>query len=415
MKKNYAKTKLVIIAVFVIIGLCLTVLSFDIPGTADKFLGFIGAMDKSTELGDQYKVVFTVDTSNGTENSEINKSIEIMHDIFLNYIPGYGDIKITRGRTAADEQIIAYVPQKSLNSNFFTVFGKKMKIVGKTANGSTVITNDNIEVAQYSQYNGHYGVYLKLDNAGTKALIQYDDALTFTIDDDSATGTNVNSLLFVYTDSISASASAASNATISLMAGKLPVDISVETTTITAQSGETTKTALIVATICIAVFYAIYMIIAHKLLGLVSLLIGAIYVILYTFVLQSTAISSMDLASYFAMIVAFILFALANDYQLDKMSKAYTKGVGVRDIEISVEHGYKQSLYPLMDIHLVTVIFALSVLIIGGRTFGSISFNIIIGSIISALLTMFINKFIIGLLAKAYSENNKVFNFKREA
>ena len=415
MKKKYAKIKLIIIAVMVVIGLCLTVFAFDIPGGSDRFLGFIGAMDTSAEIGESYKVTFTVDRSeDDVENSDINEGIEIIYGILTDYTSGYSDIRLVRSMSKGEEQIIAYVPNDTLTETFYDLFGEAKKLEGKTASGAVVIKNENIKAAQYTQdENGNYGVYIQFDSEGTAALIKYEEDITYTIDGESATGRVLNNMLFIYNDTIKASINEASKATISLVAGKLPFKVSVSTTTIDALVGINTKLYLKIATGIMLACYIAYMVLRHRFLGLVSLLSAGIYFVVYCFVVQSISITSLQLASFVAMIVAFIIFAIGIEYQLEKMENHFANG---KKIPVSIKYGYKDSLFTLMDLHVTAFIVALVVLILGSRIIKAVSINLICGIIISTLLTMVVNKYFVKLLCDIYPKDKdcEKFNFKRE-
>lgn len=413
MKKKYAKTKLIIVAVLLLIGLCLTVLTFDIPGTSDTFLGFIGAMDSSTELKDSYKAVFTVDESSETvENSTLNEGVEIINDILTNYISGYSDVKVTRSVSNGQEEIIAYIPNQVLGESFISTFEKKSTLEAKTKNGAVVITNKNIESVHYtSDAEGGYQLYISFDKDGTAKLIQYGSDLTYTIDSKEATGQVYNNMLLITTSDISSSANNASSMTIALMAGKLPFNVTTKVQTIDGLVGAKTTTWLIVITIVMAVCYVVYMILRHRLLGLVSLLSAGIFVVVDSFIIQSISISSLSLASYLAILLSFVIYALGIEYQIGKMEKHYAMG---KKLPISIKQGYKESLLPLMDLHITEFIAVMMMLIMGSRTLRAVSINMVVGVIISALITMLINKYFIKLLCDIYPNNAKKFNFNRE-
>lgn len=413
MKKKYARTKLIIIALFAIIGLCLTVFAINIPGTSDKFLSLIGAMDTSTELGQSYKVVFTVDRSEGNaENSDINEGVQQMYDIFTDYISNYNDVKITRATSKGEEQIVAYVPSNSLGESFFTIFGERKEFEGKSGE-AVVLTNKNIKTAQYlKDENGSYGIYIEFDKEGTSALIKYEDNLVYTLGGESATARIINNMLFINTSEISSSASAASSMVISLMAGKLPFSLTVSTnTTIDALAGGNVVTLLKITTGVMALAYVVYMIVTHRLLGLTTLLGAGIFVFVDCFILQSIPVASLQLASYMGIIISFIIYALANEYMLNKMKKQYAIG---KRLPVSIKQGYKDSLLTLMDLHITMFIIALSVLVLSSTIVKAVCMNLIVGIFISALLTMVVNKYFIKLLCDLYPTSNKKFNFTRE-
>jgi hypothetical protein len=413
MKKKYAKTKLVIIAVLMLIGLCFSIITFNVPGTSDKFLGFIGAIKSSTELEESYKVTLTIDRTSEVKNSDINDAVDVIYDILTKYVQGYSDVRVVRATSGTDEKIVAYVPNKSLNTTFFDLFGDSAEITGKTSNDVTVITNKNIETAQYTiDGSGNYGVYIKFDKEGTAALIKYGDTLSFTLDGESATPAISNNMLFIYNETISSSQNEASTMPVSLLVGKIGFPMTVETTTIDGMSGAKTSLYLMIATIIFAVGFIAYSIYRHRVLGLITILSTGIYVVAYSFILQSISIASVTLSSYLTMMLSFVIFMIGTEYQIEKMEDLVHTDEKVR-MPFAVKNGYKNSLMTLMDLHLVTFTVALTALIAGGRMIDAICINLIVGVAISALLTFVVNYYLIKLLCDIYPGQYKKFNFTK--
>ena len=404
MKKKFAKIKLVIITILVVIGLCLSIIKFGIPGTSTDFLGFIGAIKSSTELDDSYKVVMTIDRSEGeVENSDINEAVEVIYDILTNYVNGYSDVRVLRATHNTDEQIIAYVPNKSLSESFFELFESAKKIEGKTANGTTIITNKNIESVQYTtNSNKEYGVYIKFDNKGTGNLIKYGEDLTFTLDEKDGTYQIINNMLFINNSDISNSQSSASTMPISLLIGKIDFSLTVETETSKGLVGEKAGVVLIITTIVLAVGYIAYMVLRHKLNGLVLVLSGAMFVIVDTFVLQSITVASMQLSTYLAIIMSFVIYLLATEYQLNKIYQYNEK-----PYLYAIKTGYKDSIITLVDLHVGALIVYLCLMIMSGRMVRAIAINLIVGIVISAILTMLVNRYLLKLIGDATDKHSK--------
>ena len=417
-KNTHAKVKLIIITIIVALGICLSVIPFDIPTTSDKFLSFIGAMSTSAEVNNSssYKITFTIDKTDGeVENSKVKDGIKELYDILNDYMYEYNDIKIVRAYEEGEEKLIAYVATSTLTTNFFDLFSESKTFEAKKGS-EVVINNDNIESAQYTQYSGNYGVYISLDKKGTSALIKYEDTLTYNIGDSSVKGVVLNNALFLYsteTATDTSTASKASTMAVSLMMGKLPFKVSVKTTTIDALAGSNVATILKVVTAIVALLYVVYVLVSHKMLGLVNILSAGIFFVLDCFIIQSVPVASLQLTSYLAIIVSFILYVIANEYQISKMKEQAEHG---KKLEYCIKAGYKNSLLTLMDLHFITFIVSICTLIMGDMTTKAFSINMIIGIVISALLMFVVNKFLTNLMEKSFvaEKKNCKFNFPEE-
>jgi preprotein translocase subunit SecF len=127
------------------------------------------------------------------------------------------------------------------------------------------------------------------------------------------------------------------------------------------------------------------------------------------FVIQSITISSLQLASYLAIIISFAIFAIGTDYQLEQIKNHRGK-----QFAFALKMGYNDSIMTLVDLHLGAFIIYLCLMIMGGRMIRAISINLIVGVVVSAILTMLINRYLIKLLGDIFYGNKSKKLIKKE-
>lgn len=424
-KKKIGITNFVIITAIVVIGLILSCAKFTVPTTYYVYNGFLGAIETSTELDNNYLVVYNVESKEEDEevkNDDINNAVTEMYDIFMDYISSYSDVSISRNVNEDGQQIQAIVPVSQLGTDFFDLFGKPVKLEIKASEDSeaeSLVDNSDIDSVTYTSDGTNYGVYVTFDKKATQTLIQYSTStLYYYIDGESASGQFINNSVFVAKEGYTAQD--ASSAAIGMVAAKLPVTLAIyKNATVTPKAGENAKLLIGIALLLTIAAYAVYMGLKFKMVGVCSFLSFAIFGVMYAFFLQSLPWMSLSLAGFFAIVASIMIFAVSTATQFTKMNEDYNSRLNEkydvnRRLPVVVKSGFKKALLTVVDIHSVAFISGMMALLLGNTLVKSVALTLIVGVLISAFVTLLLNKIFVKWYLNINDSDVKKFGFVKE-
>lgn len=175
MTKKRARTKFIILGIFVILGILLSVCQFDIPFSYYTYNGFIRSISLGLDLSGGVSAVYdcSLNEESGTNSLDnaINSTIARLESIL--YSEGYSEATIAR---QGETKIRVEVPNISDTQELFNLIGKPASLyattdanfdvknpAGKYLSGSQI----NDVYVSYDSERSQYGVVLKFNNEGS--------------------------------------------------------------------------------------------------------------------------------------------------------------------------------------------------------------------------------------------------------
>ena len=185
----------------------------------------------------------------------------------------------------------------------------------------------------------------------------------------------------------------------------------VESAKITPILGSATKTLLIIASI--VSLAAIICILTYR-YGHFGLLAGLgilTFLVLDLFLIQSIPLIVLNMGSYFAFMLMFFLLIDEFIIIFEKIREEYALG---KKLPLSVKGGFKKAMWPILDMNIITCAFGIALSFFSVTIFRSIGFLLIVGTILSVLVSLLVMPMLCGWYVNINSTKVKYLNLKRD-
>lgn len=464
MTKKRCKIKLVIVAILTLIGLFLTFASFVIPTTNTTFKGFFNAINYGYDINGGALSVYEVndDRFSGDElgtrlQATVNKLNNSFNSIGLE-VTRQGDqirVQVSNGN-------LSYI--QSLYSNYkvdiLSSIGAEKGLTFSSSNSDYkadgFISGDYVESCSYGYYTNTWGITVNFTEEG-KTLFK---ELTQNIANGTAGGSagagggasggsagssgggsstpsGTPGSLYMFFDGelygsgfemesgVSSLTLTASNQQAAMVlamqinALAKPVNLkTVYSNTISSGLSSSVgaffgnaKNLLITAFAILLVASIVFMCVRYRMLGLLATLSLAIFVVVYSFLLQSIPLVLMDFNGVLGVLFTFGLLIAGFITVFEKIRSEYLLG---KKIPNSVNSGFKKCLIPTLEKYVFGILFSAVLYIVGTMGLKAFAVNVFVGLFVNYFIIFAILQGVCKLYLPVNSTKGSLYNLTRK-
>lgn len=418
-KKN-SIINFVAMVVITILGIVLSVCSFNVPFTSFTYNGFANSISLGLDLAGGISVVYDCSLSKDSNTQNLDTAIDATVTRLESVITAeYSEATIQR---QGGTKIRIEVPSVTDSNEIFNLIGEPQPLyMTLEENGEAQITGTDIEDVQVSyqknsEGNYEYGVSLKFTSEGADKFANLTESAA-----------NGSQKIYVYLGDISSdnlfqqltceskitggstfisgsfkSYDDAESYALQIMSGTFNVQLNlIESNVISATLGsEALKYAIIGG--------AIGMILIMVLLwwrygdfGLLASFALVMYVVLMLFFLQAIPFVQLTLPGIAGIILSIGMAVDGTVIIFERTREEYRSG---KKIPLSVKTGFKRAFWPIFDSNITTILTAIVLYILGTASIQGFAITLLIGIVLS----MFMNLVILRYLVKWYLPLNSV-------
>ena len=421
MKKKKAIRNYVLVSIFIVVMLVLTFISFPVPGTTYNFMG-LGNLHMGIELGGGVKNTYDLEIADWYEGNKIdayNKAVNRVQDL-LN--KKYADAKVYLN---GDDKITVEVPDTAINNNYLVGLLEMKSAEG--ADAEAKVTGDDIESVEYMLSGTTHGVYIKFTEEGkekfaalTKEVagsekqtmyIYMNKDYSNAFSQPTVTEENTLGYTFISGSTITNKASGIEYAN-KLESSRIGVNMSTELANVEIVStyGNSIKLVMTLVTIVLVIATLVVAYLKYKQIGLVSGL-SLLFALMVSVIVSAIFDLQITLGGWIGFIAGYMLNFALHMYYLNIIKNEYMKG---KKLTVAFTSGYKQALFNMLDILLVSLGSILLMLIVPSNIIRMFVFNILMTFAGTAFTSLFLNKVLLVNYTAFNFKNASKVNFKRE-
>ncbi len=442
MSKARSKTKLIIVAIFTIIGLLLTFVSFVVPTTNTTFKGFFNAINFGYDIGGGRLSVFEVaesDASSTNLDTELNETVRRLQANFASQgfnvtrqnqtvrieVSHYDDLKLTTilsqaGASFDLQNLIGGSDGLSFNdssSDFDAEGSISEKYVKSCKTLPSVVSDGRDNFPVLIEFTEEGQVLFKeltqkiTDNSGS--LYMHINGKVYNSSGFSLQGAVSNLTLY----STSQTSAQALMHQVNALAKPLRLSIIVDDV---VTAGLNTGTGNVFGNIqfmlcaaLIAVFVAsvICLLVRYRMLGVIATVAMLLFVSIYAFFLQSIPLILLDINGLMGVLLSFALLFFTIRTIFEGVREEYAVG---KRIPNSVSSAFRKSIINTLEKSIFLLLFAAVLFIVGTVAFQAFAAALFVGLIVNffvvfvALRGMCLSYTVVNSTKRTY------YNLKRE-
>ena len=431
MSKKRSIWKFSFLAIFIILGLVLTFASFNVAGTAYYYNGFINAIPLGLDLSGGVSVVYDASVSKASVTNDLDSSIQSTISGLNSMLYNYGLSDSTIEQQGSDKIRIEIANQEEDFTDLFEIIGEPVSLYLSLNENfdvsnptGTYLSSKDISNAYVSlgQDNSTYGVAVEFKSSASETFSEFSSQAASSttvyayVGEESAislSSTNFidSSRTAFISGGVITNSSTAAEYYVRMTSGSYAANLSLsEITVVSASMGQD---ALMFSSIAIGVAVFVIMLVMllrFRELGLLADVSLVVFSILFAFFLMAVPFVQMSLAGIAGVLISLALAAAGNILVFERIRSEYASG---RKIPLSVKNGFKKSLWPVLDIHIVTLIASILLYILGTTAIKSFAMVLLIGTILAAFCTQVVTRFLVKWYLPLNSTNAKRLNLKR--
>ena len=423
MKKKKAIRNFVLICIVAVIGLVLTIFSFDIPFTTYTFNGFAKSVQLGLDLKGGVMAVYDCEKSSESEGS-LDDQIEATITRLTNLITAdYPEATIVK---QGDNQIRIEVPDVDDPDEVLSLIGEPAKLEFKKEQSDTaeaVLTGKDIKSAeyQYDSQNNQHGVKITFTTSGatkfhalTSELASSQSPLYIYLNGELFSSPTVQEVIaggetFI-SGGMNTQAEAEAYAT-KILSGTYSVDLSLsEKNVITATLGENALLLSIIAGFVGLVLIFAFMILIYKNLGLIANLSLIFYTIILMFLLAVLPFIQLTLPGVAGIILGLGMAVDGNIVIFERIKDEFKSG---KKIPASVKSGFKRASIAVVDSNITTIIAAIVLAWLGTGAIRGFAYTLLISMLVSMFTTLVVTRGFINIALNINSVNYKAYGLKK--
>lgn len=427
MRKNRAVRRLIYMAIVVLIGILLCSFGFNIPFTTQRFNGFYEGALKSNELTEGIVAVYSIERAD--LDSDYRKDVDTTKKIIEDFFGSRNQsVKVTRlGDTQLQVEAGTIGSVETMLNNIGTYM--QLNFRGSTGGERAIEGTDISKISvERNTSAGGYGAYFEFTEDGAKKLqeltttiVSNSESLYIYGGEDGETSLQTIELSSAITDGVlflsgDMNTYEETQGYVSqYINGIMPVKLSLESTSYIYLSESSMNSGLLVATIlfvALVVGSIVYISIRYRHLGLVTAMS-----LLFNLVLTLGITSSISLIQYsyfgiFGLALSYLVAYFCNLITLEKIRKEYANG---KKMPGSFKAGMNKSIFPILDMNIIPVIFGLLLFWLGNLQVKSFGFIITIGFAVNLFTSLLLTRGLLNTYLTYNSTKPAKVNFKREA
>lgn len=423
--KKRTITKFIVTSFLVVIGLILSICSFDIG--IYTYNGFAKSIKLGIDLEGGVLAVYNVkniDDNESNFDSQVNATISRIQSLLTS--KGFSEANVVRqGNGLNATQIRVEVPDVEDPEEILNLIGEPASLEIKKEKSDTaeaILTGKHIKNVYAGQQSGSYGVSLEFTDEGAKLfkdltteLASSNGTLYMYIGGEFYSQATVQEAITNGRTFISGGMNNREEAeqyATKIMSGTFDVELTLYSNEyVSATLGkDALKWAIIGGTVGLLLIFII-MYVRYKDFGLIANLSLTIYIILMLFFLQAIPLVQLTLAGIGGIILSLGMAVDANIVIFERMRDEYKLG---KKIPTCVENGFKKGLVTILDSNITTLIACLVLYIFGTGTIQSFAITLALGILISMFTALVLTKVFCKWYLHLNSKNPKKLNFKRE-
>lgn len=423
MLKKRAIRNYVLVAIATLIGLVLTIFSFDIPFTCHTFKGFAGGIQLGLDLKGGVMAVYNCEQSSESEGSladQIDATITRLSTLILADYPEATIVK------QGDNQIRIEVPDVDDPDEVLGLIGEPAKLEFKKENSETaeaVLTGKDIKSAeyQYDSSNNQHGVRLTFTSDGAKKfheltseLAPNQGTLYIFIGGQLFSQPQVQSVIADGVTFISGSMSNQKEAeayATRILSGTYSADLELsEKNVTTATLGENALLLSIIAGVIGLVLIFVLMYVIYKNMGLLANLSLLIYGIIYMFLLSVLPFIQLTLPGIAGIILGLGMAVDGNIVVFERIKDEFKTG---KKIPASFKSGFKRATITVLDSNITTIIASLVLAWLGTGTIRSFAYTLLVSIVVSMFTTLVVTRGLLNWALPFNSTNYKKYGLKK--
>ena len=421
MNKKKAITKFIIICVLIVVGFLACFANFRLPFSSQKYVGFMGAIEKKMGIDLKGGVLAVFDT---TANGEGDYSDQIDATVLRleKTLTSRGFVEATVVRQG--DKIRIEIPELQDTEELTRAIGEPAQIDMRTSSGTVFLSGKQIKGVEYywdSQAYKH-GVKLTFTDEGGSLFRQevqnagIGGTISIFVNDREISRPKIESLeagkdnTTVITGDSYTKESAELFKT-QIESGLFEVKLSLSETSVIAPTlGEGALTGGIIACIVGLVFIFILMYLIYGDLGLLSNLSLLVYMVLFLFALAVVGSVQLTLPGIAGIILSLGMAVDANVVIFETIKDEYKSG---KRLPVAIESGFNRSFWTIFDANITTIIAAVVLYLLGAGAIKGFAITLFLGVVISMFCSLVITRSFAKLYLYINNNNAKRLRLKR--
>ncbi len=419
MKKKKAIRNFILMGIVAILGLVLTIFSFDIPFTTYTFNGFAKSVQLGLDLKGGVMAVYDCEKSSESEGSledQIDATITRLTDLITEDYPEATIVK------QGDNQIRIEVPDVDDPDEVLGLIGEPAELEFKKEQSDTaeaVLTGKHVKSAQY-QYdseNNQHGVSITFTTEGatlfhtlTSELSTSQAPLYIYLGGELFSSPTVKETIAGGTTFISGGMSTQAEAeayATKILSGTYSVSLSLsEKNIVTATLGENALTLSIIAGVIGLALIFIFMYLIYKNLGLIANFSLVFYTIILMFLLSVLPFIQLTLPGVAGIILGLGMAVDGNIVIFERIKDETKSG---KKISAAVKSGFKRASVAVIDSNITTIIAALVLAWLGTGAIRGFAYTLLISMVVSMFTTLVLTRVFVNWAININSTKHKKY------
>lgn len=419
MKKKKAIRNFVLMCIVAVLGLVLTIFSFDIPFTTYTFKGFANGIQLGLDLKGGVMAVYDCEQaseSEGTLEEQIDATITRLTNLITEDYPEATIVK------QGDNQIRIEVPDVDDPDEVLSLIGEPAKLEFKKTESDTaeaVLTGKDVKSAeyQYDSEKGQHGVSITFTTEGatkfhtlTSELSSTQQPLYIYLGGELFSAPTVQETIAGGTTFISGGMATQSEAeayATKILSGTYSVELSLsEKNIVTATLGENALLLSIIAGLVGLVLIFVFMYVIYKRLGLIANLALVFYTIILMILLSVLPFIQLTLPGVAGIILGLGMAVDGNVVIFERIKDETKSG---KKIPASVKSGFKRASIAVLDSNITTIIASLVLAWLGTGAIRGFAYTLLVSIVVSMFTTLVLSRVFINWSLNINSVNYKKY------
>lgn len=396
MSKKKIKTKFIILSIVLAIGLLLSFVSFPVGDYI--YNGFAGSIEQGLEFKGGVVGVFEGKLPAGETNTNFDQSLDATVQRIKDLLASnrFNEANVAK---QGSNQIRVEIADTADSETIFNLIGEPTELEFKkedNVQAEAVLTGKNIRTVRAEYMNNQHGVIIEFDAEGTEIFSQLTQELATSngslhifIGGTKFTSATINEQISNGTTFITGGMDESSAKTYALriLSGTFRLELELlNKTVISGSIGAqifNLVTILFMVLGLLLVLYALYHFYGH--LGLLAIFTLLFDIVLTLFFLQAVPLVQLSIPSMIGILLGFVITYSSKVYAIERVRAEYRLG---KKVAPSVTTGFKKSMMPLLDMHIVLLIISISTYFIAIGAMRSLAITLLIGTGVSMLTSI---------------------------
>lgn len=423
MKKRRAIRNYVLICLVAVLGIVLTIFSFDIPFTTYTFKGFAKGVQLGLDLEGGVMAVYNCEKSKESEGSleeQIDATITRLTSLISEDYPEATIVK------QGDNQIRIEVPDVDDPDEVLSLIGEPAELEFKKEQSDTaeaVLTGKDIKsaVAEQSPETQEWGVSIEFTTSGatkfhtlTSELASTQSQLHIYLGGELFSSPTVQEVIAGGKTFISGSMNSRTEAeayATKILSGTYSVKLTLsEKNVITATLGENALLYSIIAGLVGLVLIFAFMWLIYKNLGLIANLSLVFYTVILMFLLAVLPFIQLTLPGIAGIILGLGMAVDGNIVIFERIKDETKSG---KKIPAAVKSGFKRASIAVLDSNITTIIASIVLAWLGTGSIRGFAYTLLISIVVSMFTTLVVTRGLINLSLNINSTNYKGYGLPK--